>query len=292
MSDASLFVVATIPVMLLLGVRHALDVDHIAVIDNLVRARNAEAASRWIGSLFSLGHMTAVCAEMVALVYVVKSLEAVSSLELLGGVIGAVFLAVMGGINLYTLRRSGLAGFAILAKRIAGSTRFAGTAGSPLLIGFVFGLGFDTASQISALTVSAVASATQGVQVALLLGAFFAAGMIPTDTVDSFVLRAVFVRIAGSEGFRRLSYGLSVLALSLALAEGTGIATGVELVPPWSGAVVATLVVSLGLAYSYHRGAPAAKLGRSRVERGALTRGRRQSRSPAELARLLLRDGP
>jgi high-affinity nickel-transport protein len=151
---------------------------------------------------------------------VVKSLEAESSLELAGGILGAAVLAAIGLVNFYSMRRYGRSGFSILAQRAAGTTRFAGSVGSPLLIGFIFGLGFDTATQVSALTVSAVASATQGVQVALVLAAFFALGMIPTDTLDSFVLREVFARMADSGGFRTLSYCLSALAVSLALHGG------------------------------------------------------------------------
>jgi nickel/cobalt transporter (NiCoT) family protein len=252
LADVSLFVVATIPVMILLGVRHGLDVDHIAAIDNLVRINVANKSSRWVGSLFSFGHMLAVCVEMVALVYVAKSMEAESSFQLLGGIVGASVLAIIGGVNFYSIRRYGRSGFSILAQKVAGTTKFAGTVGSPLLIGFIFGLGFDTASQISALTVSAVASVTQGVQVALVLTGFFSLGMIPTDTLDSLVLREVFSRIANSGGFKTISYGLSILAVSLALLEGTGTIAGVELIPAWSGAFVAASIVSVGISYSYY----------------------------------------
>ena len=256
MPDISAFVLATVPVMVILGVRHALDADHIAAIDNLVRMRSAAKSARWVGSSFSTGHMLAVCAEMVALIYIVKSLQAASAFQLLGGILGASVLAAIGGFNLYSIRKSGRSGFGVLAKRLATSTRFAGNVGSPLLIGFVFGLGFDTASQISALTVSAVASATQGVQIALLLSAFFAMGMIPTDTLDSLVLREVFARMTNSGGFRRVSYGLSLLAVSLALLEGTGTVIGVDLIPTWSGALVALSVISVGISYSYFRRRP------------------------------------
>jgi nickel/cobalt transporter (NiCoT) family protein len=252
MADVSLFLAAALPVMVLLGVRHALDVDHIAVIDNLVRIRNADRPSRWVGSFFSAGHMLAVCAEMVALVYVVKSLEAESSLELFGGAVGAAALGAIGLFNFFSLRKYGRSGFGMLADRAARRTRSAGAVGSPLLIGFIFGLGFDTASQVSALTVSAVASATQGVQVALVLTAFFAAGMIPTDTLDSLVLREVFSRISGSGGFRVMSYGLSVLAILLAILEGAGATAGTALVPAWSGALLALSVIVAGIAYSYY----------------------------------------
>ena len=253
MAGIAVFVAAMIPVMALLGARHALDVDHIAAIDNLVRMRNASRAARWIGSLFSAGHMLAVCAEMVALIYVVKSLQAQSSFQLLGGVMGACALALIGGINLYSLRRYGTSGFGMLARRMAETTRFAGNVGSPLLIGFVFGLGFDTATQISALTVSAVASATQGVQVALFLALFFATGMIPTDTLDSLVLREVFSRMRDSGGFKAMSYALSIMAVSLAFLEGTGVIVGVDLLPSWTGAALAITVVSAGITYSYQR---------------------------------------
>jgi nickel/cobalt transporter (NiCoT) family protein len=253
MTYVPLFLAAILPVMILLGIRHALDVDHIAAIDNLVRMRNSDRPSRWVGSLFSAGHMFAVCVEMVTLVYVVKSLEAESSLQLLGGVVGAGALAIIGGVNFYSLRRYGRSGFSILSQKAAGKTEFAGAVGSPLLIGFIFGLGFDTASQISALTVSAVASATQGVQVALLLTGFFAMGMIPTDTLDSLVLREVFSRITGSGGFKTISYGLSIIAISLALVEGAGTTTGVVLLPAWTGALLAVSVLSAGLSYSYFR---------------------------------------
>jgi nickel/cobalt transporter (NiCoT) family protein len=252
MADISLFVAATIPVMILLGIRHALDVDHIAAIDNLVRMRNAIKSARWIGSLFSVGHMLAVCAEMVALIYIVKSLEAQATFQLLGGILGASVLALIGGINLYSLRRYGRSGFGMLAQRMAETTRFAGNVGSPLMIGFVFGLGFDTATQISALTVAAVASATQGVQVALLLAAFFATGMIPTDTLDSLVLREVFSRMTNSGGFKTMSYVLSVLAMSLAILEATGVVAGIDLIPSWSGAILALSVISAGFSYSYY----------------------------------------
>lgn len=259
MADVTLFVIAAVPVMVLLGVRHALDIDHISAIDNLVRMRIADRTARWIGCLFSLGHMLAVCAEMVVLIYAVKSLEVQSSFQWLGGIVGASALGLIGGVNLYSIKRYGRSGFSMLAYRMAQESRSAGSFGSPLIIGFVFGLGFDTATQVSALAVSVVASATQGVQVALLLSFLFAIGMVPTDTLDSFVLRGVLSRISDSGGFKAISYALSLLAVSLAVVEGTGVMAGVGLLPSWSGAMLAVTVVSAGLAFSYQRSKPALK---------------------------------
>jgi nickel/cobalt transporter (NiCoT) family protein len=246
MSDLSLFAAATAPAMLLFGARHALDIDHITAIDNLVRMRNAAKSARWVGSLFSTGHMLAVSAEMVALIYIVKSLELDNSLQLYGALVGAVVLGAIGLTNLYSTRKFGKSGFGMLAQRLSQTTRFAGSTGSPLIIGFVFGLGFDTASQISALTVATVASATQGVQVALVLSGVFACGMIPVDTIDSFMLRATFSKIIGSKTFRPVSYALGAIALSLALLEGIGTVTGTSLIPDWSGAAIAVTVIGTG----------------------------------------------
>ena len=67
--------------------------------------------------------------------------------------------------------------------------------------GLVFGIGFDTATQISALTLSAVASATLGVQIALMLAVFFAMGMILVDTLDSIFVRSAFSKILKTKAF-------------------------------------------------------------------------------------------
>jgi nickel/cobalt transporter (NiCoT) family protein len=80
----------------------------------------------------------------------------------------------------------------------------------------VFGLGFDTATQISAITLSAVVSAILGVEVALILAGFFAVGMIPVDTLDSVILSSTFSRIFDTKGFRYMSYALSAAAMIVA----------------------------------------------------------------------------
>ena len=122
--------------------------------------------------------------------------------------------------------------------------------GSAFATGFIFGLGFDTATQISALTVSAIASATQGLQVALLLAGFFALGMIPTDTLDSLILTGVFAKISSTRGFRTISYGLSIVALSVAFAESYSTISGIDLLPAWAGAALAISILVGGFSYA------------------------------------------
>jgi high-affinity nickel-transport protein len=89
-----------------------------------------------------------------------------------GGMIGAIALATIGAINIYSIKRWGRTGSAILATRVVTRTNFLGPVGSASVTGLVFGVGFDTATQISALTLSAIASATLGVQIALMLAVF------------------------------------------------------------------------------------------------------------------------
>ena len=54
--------------MFLFGMRHALDVDHITAIDNLVRMHNARKRARWVGTGFSTGHMISILSEMLLII--------------------------------------------------------------------------------------------------------------------------------------------------------------------------------------------------------------------------------
>jgi nickel/cobalt transporter (NiCoT) family protein len=71
--DVKTFLAVTIPTMLFFGMRHALDVDQITAIDNLVRMHNARKRARWVGTGFSIGHMTSVLGEMLLIIYTIGS---------------------------------------------------------------------------------------------------------------------------------------------------------------------------------------------------------------------------
>ena len=244
-TDIKAFLAISIPSMLLFGIRHALDVDHITAIDNLVRMHNAKKRARWVGTGFSTGHMISVLSEMLLIIYVIGSTTSskVDQLSFYGGVIGA--------INIYSMKRWGKTGSAILAGKIAVGTHILGPFGSALITGLVFGLGFDTATQISALTLSAVASATLGVQVALILAGFFAMGMIPVDTLDSVVLRSAFSRIFNTKAFRYMAYALSGVALTIAAMESYSVMTGSDILPPLTGPILAVIIISFAFGYAF-----------------------------------------
>jgi len=187
--DPLTFVLISIPTMVLLGFRHALDADHITAIDNLVRLHNAGTNSKWVGAGFSIGHMISVLAEMILIIFVVGSITNVEQLSFFGGIIGGIALGVIGAVNIYAMKKWGKTGSAILASKVLSKLGIMKPFNSALITGIVFGLGFDTATQISAITLSAIASASLGVQVALVLAGFFAIGMIPIDTLDQIVAR-------------------------------------------------------------------------------------------------------
>jgi high-affinity nickel-transport protein len=251
MADLWAFVLVSIPAMIILGLRHALDVDHITVIDNLVRLHNAAKKARWVGAGFSIGHMVSVLAEMILIIYVIGSVTGADVLSFWGGIIGAIALATIGAVNIYSMKRWGKTGSAILASKILARTGMLGPFGSSLVTGLVFGLGFDTATQISAITLSAVASATLGVQVALILAGFFAMGMIPVDILDSIMLRSAFSRIFDKKGFRYMSFALSGAAMTVAAAASYEILTGSDILPELTGPILAGVIIGSSFAYAF-----------------------------------------
>jgi high-affinity nickel-transport protein len=251
MVDTWSFIWLSIPTMLILGMRHGLDVDHITAIDNLVRLHNATKKSRLVGAGFSSGHMISILAEMIFIIYVIGSITNTNNLAFWGGVIGAMALGTIGAINIYAMKKWGRSGSAILASKVLNKTGVLGPIGSALVTGLVFGLGFDTATQISAIALSAVASATAGIQTALILAGFFAMGMMPVDTLDSIILRSAFSRIFNTKSFRYMAYALSGAAVTIASLESYGSITSKNILPEWTGPVLTVSIISVSFGYVF-----------------------------------------
>jgi len=251
MVDIWTFILISIPVMLLLGIRHAFDADHITAIDNLVRLHNATKKSRWVGVGFSIGHMISVLAEMLFIIMIVGSVTAAENIAFWGGLIGVASLGTIGAINIYAMKKWGKTGSGILAGKVLKRTGMLTPFSSSLITGLVFGLGFDTATQISAITISAVASATLGVQTALILAGVFAVGMIPFDTLNSALLRSAFSRIIGTKGFKQMSYGLSGVAMFVAAVAAYETIANIEILPYWAGPSLAGGIIVSSFGYSF-----------------------------------------
>lgn len=249
--DLWTFVILSIPTMVLLGFRHALDVDHIVAIDNLVRLHNTTKKAQWMGTGFSVGHILSVLAEMVIIIYMIGSVTKVNQISFLGGIIAAVVLGMIGTINLYSIKKWGKTGSTILASKLIGRIGMLGPTASAIITGVVFGLGFDTATQISAISLSAFASATLGIQAALLLASFFAIGMVSLDTIDSVLLNSVFSRIFEKKGFRYMSYALSGAAIVSAVIASYEALVNSEILPKLTGPILAAAIIAISFGYSY-----------------------------------------
>ncbi|HJU14598.1 MAG TPA: hypothetical protein VJ792_09110 [Candidatus Nitrosotalea sp.] len=237
-----------------MGLRHALDVDHITAIDNLIRFNNASRRARWVGAGFSSGHMMSILVEMVLMVFVASSfINQGGIFSISTGLMGAAALGVIGALNFYAMKKHGKTSASILAGKILPRTKFMGTMGSSFVVGTVFGLGFDTATQLSAIALSAAATAIGGIESALEMIAIFGAGMVAMDTLDSVLFRAAFVRTLGTSGFKNLSYALSGTALIIAATSFYESMTNSDLVPEYTGPVLAVGALVCTFAYARRR---------------------------------------
>jgi len=238
-----------------MGLRHALDVDHITAIDNLIRFNNASKQARWVGTGFSAGHMVSVLGEMILIVFVASSIiDQGGVFSLSTGIMGAVALGSIGIINFYAMKKYGKTSATILASKILPRTKFMGTMGSSFVVGIVFGLGFDTATQLSAIALSAAATVVGGIESALEIIAVFGVGMVAMDTLDSVLFRAAFIKTLGTVGFRYLSYALSATALIIAGSSLYESVSNSSIIPEYTGPVLAVGVLVCTFTYARAKG--------------------------------------
>jgi nickel/cobalt transporter (NiCoT) family protein len=242
-----------------LGLRHAFDADHISAIDNTIRKMLSERRDTGqprpfgLGFFFSLGHSTVVVAIGIGIVVAEKTVfRAVSNsgsgLEQFGGVFGTVvsasFLLMIGLLNLFILAgiarvfssmRRGEYDEAELERqlenrgffyRIFGRWMKAITREWQLYpVGVVFGLGFDTATEVALLATTALLASQHIPWYAILcLPILFTAGMTLMDTIDG-----LFMNLAYGWAFfnpvRKVYYNLAITGLSVAMCFFIG---GVE----------------------------------------------------------------
>lgn len=220
--------VSGILLMLLLGLRHGFDPDHIAIIDSVgVRYMKFHPGlAKWTGTLFAAGHGSVVTAIAVMISIFSHSwnfsARTWAVLEWLPGII----LIAVGLINLRMLLTSkvyqprGVKMF-FLPKKLQNSTH-------PLaivLIGALFAMVFDTNTQAAAWAYTA--SGRLSVPTALILGTAFSAGMILTDTVDSRILFLLMSRSAENNTAlvyrRKLGFIIVIVSLAVGIYKSVSI---------------------------------------------------------------------
>jgi high-affinity nickel-transport protein len=230
-----------------LGLRHAFDADHIAAIDNTTRKLIDDGRRpSTVGFWFSLGHSTVVFALAAALAFGVRALDGPvrnsgSSLHALGSWVGTLasggFLYVIAALNLVILfeitgvfremkrgsydelalerqlARRGLMN-RLLGRRMRGVSKPA----QMYPIGVLFGLGFDTASEVALLVLAGGAAGSGLPWYAILcLPVLFAAGMSLMDSIDGAFMHHAY-DWAYAEPVRKVFYNLIVTGLSVAVA--------------------------------------------------------------------------
>ena len=228
----------------MLGLRHAFDADHIAAVDDTVRLLMQKGKRPLgIGFFFSLGHSTIVLALAVALVFAAALVrQHLPGWQEAGGLIGAgvsgTFLCLIGALNLLVLidiarvwrgaktqphshaHIDDLLAQRGLLNRLFGQRlrRLIKHSWQMYPLGLLFGLGFDTASEVTLLAMTAGASAGHlPIGAVLCLPVLFAAGMTVMDTTDGVLMTKAY-DWAFVNPMRKLFYNLVVTGLSVAVA--------------------------------------------------------------------------
>ncbi len=225
------------------GLRHAFDADHIAAIDTTTR-KLMEPGRRpfGVGFYFALGHSTVVFLMTLAIALTARSIAAEMPVlrtvgSLVGTTISGVFLYAMGIVNLIVLldvyrvfrsmrrgRYDAAALEAALLKR-GFMTRWLGrlfdlvsTPRQMYWVGLLFGLGFDTATEVALLTTAGVA-ASQALPFAAVLSLpiIFAAGMSLLDSADGVLMCGAY-GWAFTNPLRKIFYNLTITGLSVVVA--------------------------------------------------------------------------
>ncbi len=226
------------------GLRHAVDADHIAAIDNVTRKLlQEERRPVSIGFFFALGHSTVVLIVAALLAATSGALRSrfggmAAVGNLLGTLMSASVLFMLAGINLVILRdvwrsfrrlREGsgfdaadldrlLAGPGVFARLFRPVFHVVSRSWHMFPVGFLFGLGFDTATEIGLLGLSAT-EAAKGLSVwsVLVFPALFAAGMTLVDTTDGVLMLGAY-EWAFVRPIRRVYYNLTITLVSVIVA--------------------------------------------------------------------------
>lgn len=226
-----------------LGLRHAVDADHIAAIDNVTR-RLMQIHQRpvSVGFFFAIGHSAIIILVSSVVAVAATLLGRFQSLQTFGGmvstVVSALFLLSVAVMNIFIFAsvyrsyrrvRSGGAlveedldlllnkrGF--LARLFRPVFKLVTRSWHMFFLGFLFGLGFDTATEVAMFGVSA-AQAAKGVPITSILAfpALFAAGMSLVDTTDGVMMLGAY-EWAFVKPIRKLFYNMTITLISIAVA--------------------------------------------------------------------------
>jgi high-affinity nickel-transport protein len=230
------------------GLRHAVDADHIAAIDNVTRKLMQEGKRPvGVGFFFAMGHSAVVILAAAAVAATTTVLEErFESFKGVGGVISTLvstlFLFAIAAMNILILRavwrtyqhvRAGgafvdedfdllLNRRGLLARLFRPLFRLVTRSWQMFPVGFLFGLGFDTATEVALLGISAT-QAGKGVSIwsIMVFPALFAAGMSLVDTTDGILMLGAY-NWAFVKPMRKLFYNMTITLVSVIVAVVIG----------------------------------------------------------------------
>jgi high-affinity nickel-transport protein len=230
------------------GLRHAVDADHIAAIDNVTRKLMQQGKRPVaVGLMFSLGHSTIVIAGSIAIAATALALQhRIDGVREIGGVIGTLvstlFLFAIAIVNLIVLlsvyrsfkrvRRGEpyveddfdllLANRGFLSRLFRPMFNLIRSSWHMYPLGLLFGLGFDTATEIGLLGISA-AEASKGLSLwsVLVFPVLFAAGMSLIDSTDNVLMLGAY-GWAFVKPIRKLYYNITITSVSVVVALAVG----------------------------------------------------------------------
>jgi nickel/cobalt transporter (NiCoT) family protein len=214
------------------GLRHAVDADHIAAIDNATRKLMQDGQRpATVGLFFALGHSTVVLLAAVAVAMTAALLAGpFNQFKLIGTLVSALFLLAIAAINLVTLvqlwRRPGEHELGALARLFRPLFRLVTRPWQMFPLGFLFGLGFDTATEVALLGLSA-SQASQGLSLlsVMVFPVLFTAGMALVDTADGALMLRAY-DWAFTQPARKLFYNFTITLMSVVVAV---LIAGIEL---------------------------------------------------------------
>jgi high-affinity nickel-transport protein len=233
------------------GARHAVDADHIAAIDNVTRKLMQQGQRPvGVGFFFSLGHSSVVALATAAIAGAATALQSrFAAFKEIGALVGtgvsATFLFLIALVNLVILvqvyrifrqvRRGGryvaedldffLTRRGLLGRIFRPLFRFIGASWQMFPLGLLFGLGFETATEVGLIGISAT-EASNGLSLwsIMVFPALFTAGMSLLDTTDSVLMLGAY-GWAFRKPLRKLYYNLTITFVSVLVAILVG---GVE----------------------------------------------------------------
>jgi high-affinity nickel-transport protein len=264
--------VGLLSIVLLLGLRHGLDADHLVAIDGLTRFNAAQRPrlAPWSGVLFSLGHGLVVTLVAAAVGLWASRWAVPAWLDIFGTWVSILFLSALGGLNLWAVLRARpdeVVKSAGLKARLFARLSETSRPGAIVLVGALFAISFDTLSQASLLSLAAYG--VGGWAFSAALGLMFMVGMMVTDGANGLWVSKL---LQGADRRARVAsrvLGLTIASLSLAVALFSLLRLCSDSVGRWQagrelflgGGVIALVLLSYGVALWMTRGAARDRLG-------------------------------